>query len=42
MKCVDDEKWDKWVVNTDEPCDLSSIKIIQKLTPGVSSFCFNL
>uniref|UniRef100_A0A0R3RZ09 Cytochrome P450 n=1 Tax=Elaeophora elaphi TaxID=1147741 RepID=A0A0R3RZ09_9BILA len=34
MKCVEDEKWDQWVVDADEPCNLSSMKIIQKLTPG--------
>ncbi|KAL3990652.1 Cytochrome P450 family protein [Acanthocheilonema viteae] len=34
MKCVEDKKWDKWEVDADRPCHLSSMQIIQKLTPG--------
>ncbi|VDK74607.1 unnamed protein product [Litomosoides sigmodontis] len=34
MKCVEDERWNGWTVNADEPCDFSAMKIIQKLTPG--------
>lgn len=40
MKCVEDEKWSGWTVNADEPCNFSTMKIIQKLTPGVSLCCF--
>lgn len=40
MKCAEDDEWDDWVVDADKPYDASSVKIIQKLTLGVSSFSF--
>ncbi|MCP9263180.1 hypothetical protein DINM_006522 [Dirofilaria immitis] len=34
MKCVEDDEWNDWVLDAERPCDVSSIKIIQKLTRG--------
>ncbi|EJW80118.1 cytochrome P450 family protein [Wuchereria bancrofti] len=32
MKCVEDDEWDDWIVDADKPCNISSMKIIPKLT----------
>nr|CRZ24315.1 BMA-CYP-43A1 [Brugia malayi] len=34
MKCVEDDEWDDWIVDADKPYDISSMKIIPKLTTG--------
>uniref|UniRef100_A0A915Q2G8 Cytochrome P450 n=1 Tax=Setaria digitata TaxID=48799 RepID=A0A915Q2G8_9BILA len=34
MKRMEDNEWNDWAVDADGPCDVSSIKIIQKLTRG--------
>lgn len=36
LKSVEDNAWDGWKVDADEPTDMSNIRIPKKITPAVN------